>query len=234
MFARYGVAAAGAAATVMMVGGTAFAAGADARAAAGPAIGDFVVAPRAVCDTGTGAAKAAITVTDKDASGTPADISVRIRLASGYDSGGDLATAHVTHPTAAGTTVRLLVDWKPGYQWNVRVTAGDLSDALTSTLPISDDTPCVVPTSAGPSASASTSAGAGGSSSSSATPSVPLDAPSTGPAAAVSPVAASGGSGLAETGGGSDTGLIAGAAAVVIAGGCGTLIAVRRRTSARH
>ncbi|MFC4030216.1 LAETG motif-containing sortase-dependent surface protein [Streptomyces polygonati] len=233
MLLKFGVAAAGTAAVgvVMMGSGTAFA----------TSTSDFVVNPRAVCDTSTGAPKAAITVTDKDASGAPADIVVRIRLADGRDVGGDLATAHIEHPTAAGVSVTLLVDWETGYQWNVRATGDGLDEALLSPLPISDDTVCSVPASSTPSAT-TPAGGAGapsptGSGSTSTSPSAPADAAPTmsAPSEPSASATATGGSTLAESGGGSDTGLITGAAAVVVLAGAGTLVALRRRTAAgRH
>jgi hypothetical protein len=234
VFFKFGVAAASTAAVgvVMMGSGTAFA----------TSTSDFVVNPRAVCDTSTGVPKAAITVTDKDASGAPADIVVRIRLADGRDVGGDLATAHIEHPTAAGVSVTLLVDWKAGYQWNVRVTGDGLDNALLSPLPISDEPTCTVPPTS-PSPSATTPAGGSGgpspsgSTSASPSPSASADAaPTTSAASEPSASAtATGGPTLAESGGGSSTGLITGAAAVVLLAGAGTLVALRRRAAAgRH
>ncbi|MFD8007107.1 IS110 family transposase [Streptomyces mirabilis] len=64
-------------------------------------IGDFTA--KATCDTSTGEARAAITITDKDPSGTPADITVRIRMAVGAD-GETVGTGHIDHPTAAGAS----------------------------------------------------------------------------------------------------------------------------------
>ncbi|MFF4139099.1 hypothetical protein ACFY1B_48695 [Streptomyces mirabilis] len=57
-------------------------------------IGDFTA--KATCDTSTGEARAAITITDKDPSGTPADITVRIRMAVGTD-GETVGTGHIDH-----------------------------------------------------------------------------------------------------------------------------------------
>ncbi|MCZ1003837.1 hypothetical protein O1M63_47250 [Streptomyces mirabilis] len=110
-------------------------------------IGDFTA--KATCDTSTGEARAAITITDKDPSGTPADITVRIRMAVGTD-GETVGTGHIDHPTAAGASTTILVPWLQGYQWNVSVTAGNLVDERLTDLPISPDTPCVPATSPRP------------------------------------------------------------------------------------
>ncbi|MDX3117706.1 LAETG motif-containing sortase-dependent surface protein [Streptomyces scabiei] len=195
-------------------------------------ISDFTA--KATCDTGTGEARAAITVTDKDPSGTPADITVRIRMAVGSD-GETLGTGRIEHPTAAGASTTVLVPWLQGYQWNIYVTAGDVHEELLTNLPISPDTPCVAssshpsatPTGAAPSTSPAASATPSSSAAAPAAPTSP--APST---SAPSPAA---GNGLAATGGGSDTALIVGSAAVVITAGAGVLFVSRRRTAAaRH
>ena len=112
----------------LLLGGTAFACN----------IGDFSADAVARCDTSTGTAKAAITITDKDASGTPATLTVGPHLASGLP-GQVLETIHFDHPTAAGVSQTVLVDWKPGAQWDVRVTAGRMSGQRISTLPTSAD-----------------------------------------------------------------------------------------------
>ncbi|MFD7379738.1 LAETG motif-containing sortase-dependent surface protein [Streptomyces mirabilis] len=196
-------------------------------------IGDFTA--KATCDTSTGEARAAITITDKDPSGTPADITVRIRMAVGTD-GETVGTGHIDHPTAAGASTTILVPWLQGYQWNVSVTAGNLVDERLTDLPISPDTPCVPATSptsgtptVGPAPSVSPTAGVTPTSSAAAPLASTSSAPST---SASSPVARTR---LAETGGGSDTGLIAGSAAAAIAAGTGLLFVMRRRTTAgRH
>ncbi|QIY76195.2 hypothetical protein HEP84_52135 [Streptomyces sp. RLB1-33] len=132
MISKHAVTAAAVAATtaVLLASG-------DANASS---IGDFTA--KATCDTSTGEARAAITVTDKDPSGTPADITVRIRMAVGTD-GETVGTGHIDHPTAAGASTTILVPWLQGYQWNVSVTAGNLVDERLTDLPISPDTPCV-------------------------------------------------------------------------------------------
>lgn len=196
-------------------------------------ISDFTA--KATCDTGTGEARAAITVTDKDPSGTPADITVRIRMAVGSD-GETLGTGRIEHPTAAGASTTVLVPWLQGYQWNIYVTAGDVHEELLTDLPISPDTPCVVASSSHPS-DTPTGAAPSTSPAASATPSSSAAAPAapTSPAPSTSAPSPAAGNGLAATGGGSDTALIVGSAAVVITAGAGVLFASRRRTAAaRH
>ncbi|MES4890435.1 LAETG motif-containing sortase-dependent surface protein [Streptomyces sp. NPDC096012] len=215
-------AAAAATAAVLLASGSAYAC----------SISDFTA--KATCDTSTGEVRAAITVTDKDPSGTPADITVRRRMAVGSD-GETLGTGHIEHPTAAGVSTTVLVPWIQGYQWNIYVTAGNIHEELLTNLPISPDTPCVAtsshpsstPTGPAPSASPTVTA----------TPTSPAAAPatSTSPVPSTSASLPAAGTGLAETGGGSNTTLIGGSAAVVITAGAGVLFAVRRRTAAaRH
>jgi hypothetical protein len=186
-------------------------------------IGDFTA--KATCDTSTGEAKAAITVTDTDPSGTPADITVRIRMASGFD-GETVGTGHIDHFTGGEATTTILVPWIQGYQWNVSVTAGSLTDERLTDLPISPDSACV-PDASGPAGTATTTSPAP-----SASPTTP---PAVAPMSSTSPSSTAAATGLAETGGGSSTGLITGSAAAVIVAGGGVLFALRRRTAAgRH
>ncbi|AYG78633.1 hypothetical protein DWB77_00741 [Streptomyces hundungensis] len=213
------VTAATATAAVLLASGSAYAC----------SIGDFTA--KATCDTSTGKARAAITITNKDPSGTPADITVRIRMAVGTD-GETVGTGHIEHPTAAGVSTTILVPWMQGYQWNVYVTAGSLKEERLTNLPVSPDSPCVAssasshpsgtPSHPAPGHSASPSAAATPASSAAASGTSTSPLPS---ASASSPA----GTGLAETGGGSHTALIGGAAAVVIVGGAGVLFAARRR-----
>ncbi|MBN6541593.1 hypothetical protein ITX34_00860, partial [Streptomyces bryophytorum] len=124
MFSKRTVTAAAVAGTaaVLLASGSAYAC----------SIGDFTA--KATCDTSTGEAKAAITVTDTDPSGTPADITVRIRMASGFD-GETVGTGHIDHFTGGEATTTILVPWMQGYQWNVSVTAGPLADERLTDLP---------------------------------------------------------------------------------------------------
>ncbi|SEG95318.1 hypothetical protein SAMN05216223_13322 [Actinacidiphila yanglinensis] len=221
MFSKRAVTAAAVAGTaaVLLASGSAYAC----------SIGDFTA--KASCDTSTGEAQAAITVTDTDPSGTPADITVRIRMASGFD-GPTVGTGHIDHFTTGEARTTILVPWLQGYQWNVSVTAGGLVDERLTDLPISPDTACVPDTSQ-PSGTPATGSPAPSASATSSASVAPVSSTSAAPSAPASSTAAA--AGLAETGGGSNTGLIAGSAAVVIAAGGGILLAMRRRTAAgRH
>ncbi|MFE2427913.1 LAETG motif-containing sortase-dependent surface protein [Streptomyces sp. NPDC059373] len=221
MISKRGMVAAAAtgAGVVLLATGTAFACN----------INDFTADATARCDTSTGAAKAAITVTDKDASGTPADITVRLRFAD--NAPGPVAgTAHIAHPTAEGVSTTILVDWMQGYSWYVSVTAsGYIDDQQLSVLPTSADTPCEVPGQSTPSGTPTDSASPTPSGTPRATPSTPAAAAAS-PSSSVSPAGGTT-TALAETGGGSNTGLIAGSAAALIAVGAGALFALRRRTA---
>lgn len=205
-----------------------------AGSAAACNINDFSVGSTAQCDISVGVAKAAITITDKDASGTPADITVYLHLASG-ESGREVGSAHIAHPTGTGVSQTILVDWLPGYSWDVHVKAGTAVNQTLTVHPASIDISCganasspsaapshTAPASSKPSPASVVSTSAAPSKTSSATPSA---------AASGSPK----GSSLAFTGGGDNSGLIAGLACAIIAAGGGVLFALRRRGAAgRH
>lgn len=218
--------------------GVASAAAALALGVAGNAfackIGDF--SATAFCDHTNG--KTSIKVTDADSSGTPATITV-------LDNGTPVGSGTIEHPTADGVTIDIAVAWKPSTTYTVHVTAGqpgrqpavdeDIKGGVTTpdtaceapappvdNPPPSDDTPATPTTPA-------------------ATPTTPAAAPTTtspAPAAVAdtnAPSPAGGTSNLAETGGGSNTGMIAGVAAVLVAAGAGTVFMLRRRNPAgRH
>ncbi|WP_306190361.1 LAETG motif-containing sortase-dependent surface protein [Streptomyces sp. MK5] len=182
--------------------------------------------------------KGVIVVTDKDASGTPAVVSVFLE-----NNGADarkVGTQEVKG-SAEGIPVTFAEDWQPDAVYRIHVKAGgklvdeDISPNLT--------TPSTACTPATPSAPATPSKPAPptpSASASSATPSKPgtaTPAPSesqssTAPAGTVSnaPSPAVGDSNLAETGASSNTGLIAGiAAALVVVGGGAVFLGLRRR-----
>ncbi|MFD7923304.1 LAETG motif-containing sortase-dependent surface protein [Streptomyces sp. NPDC059740] len=200
--------------------------------ASGPAlacsINDFSAAASAACDTSTGTAKAAITVTDKDSSHTPADVSV---LEHGSDK--VLATVHFAHPSGQGTTKTVLVDWKQGGQWDVRVDVEKVNiHQVLTTTPTAADSACAV---AKPTPSEKPTGTPSQAPSHSATPSAaPSESAAAPVAATTAPSPSSSSAALAETGGGSNTGLIAGVAAALIALGGGALVLRRRAAAARH
>lgn len=221
MFSKRAVTAAAVAGTaaVLLASGSAYACD----------ISDFTAT--AACDTSTGTAKAAITVTDTDPSGTPADITVHIRMPTGFDDE-LVGTGHIDHFTTGKATTTILVPWVQGYQWNVAVTAGPLDDVRLTELPISPDTACV-PEASQPSGTPTPSATAPSATPSTTAAVAPVSSESAAPSASASSNVTT--TTLAETGGGSNTGLLAGAAAAVIAVGGGVLFALRRRTAAaRH
>ncbi|PJM98957.1 hypothetical protein CG740_33330 [Streptomyces sp. CB01201] len=195
-------------------------------------IGDFTA--KATCDTSTGEARAAITITDKDPSGTPADVTVRVRMASGFD-GEILGSGHIEHPTASGGRTTILVPWLSGYQWNVSVTVGNLTDERLTSLPISPDVPCAP--AASHSSGAPSKPGHAASPTSAAKPAswAATTVPTASPALPTTETSPTTGTALAETGGGGNGTLIAGSGVAVIAGGAVVLIAMRRRTAVgRH
>jgi hypothetical protein len=196
-------------------------------------INDFSVNPVVTCDTSSGVAKAAITVTDTDSSGTPAHITIGPHMASGLP-GQVLDQTDFPHPTAAGVSHTFYVDWLPGAQWDVRVTAGPIRDEPITPYPTSADKPCTVPSSE-PSktpvpSTKPTSSATPASAPSSATPST-----AAGSAPAPSASASAQGTSLAETGGGSNSGLLAGLAGALIVIGGGALFTLhRRKAAAQH
>jgi LPXTG-motif cell wall-anchored protein len=188
----------------------------------------------AACD----GAKGVITVTDKDPSGTPATITVFLE-----NNGAD--ARQVGEPTKVkgtreGVTVTFAEDWEPDavYRVHVKTDNGQVDEDIKGNLTTpskaceAEDTPPTTPAptpsddSPSPSESASTPAG-------SETP-APSASESTGTApadtASNAPSPAAGDSNLAETGANSNTGLIAGIAAVlVVVGGGAVFFGLRRR-----
>ncbi|MFF4212626.1 LAETG motif-containing sortase-dependent surface protein [Streptomyces sp. NPDC001796] len=184
----------------------------------------------ASCDSGKGI----ITVTDKDASGKEATVSVYLE-----ENGAD--AKKVGEKTVTGTKDGAIVtfseDWAAGAQYRVHINANggqvneDLSPlttpskacATSQTTPPASETPKPSDTPAPtPSSSASPSA-------------TPSQAESTAPATAGdnSPSPAAGSSNLAETGASSNTPMIAGiAGGLVVIGGGAVFFGMRRRGSA--
>lgn len=184
----------------------------------------------ATCDGSNGV----ITVTDKDASGTPATISVFLE-----NNGADARQVGDAKPikgTKDGATVSFSEDWAPNAVYRIRVTTdngkvdADIKDNLTT-----PSTACKSAESSSPSPSDSATP------SPSATETTPAESDSPTPSATDSttapastsdnaPSPAVGESNLAETGANSNTGLIAGiAAALVVVGGGAVWFGMRRR-----
>ncbi|MEU9537759.1 LAETG motif-containing sortase-dependent surface protein [Streptomyces mirabilis] len=191
-------------------------------------ISDFSAA--AVCDAG---GNGVIRVTDKDASGTPATITLYLQLSMpGGERRVDIKT--IEHPTAQGTTVDLTPsEWYPGQTYRVHVKAGDQVDDDIQPLTVVGDETCE-PSS--PSSSAPATPSAHPSSASSATPTtLPSPAQSSSaaavPDASSAPSPAGGSTDLAETGAGSGTTVITGIAAALVVAGGGIVVALRRRAA---
>ncbi|MEU1041309.1 LAETG motif-containing sortase-dependent surface protein [Streptomyces sp. NPDC005907] len=192
-------------------------------------IGDFSAA--AACDDN---GKGIITVTDTDASGVEAEVSVYLE-SNGADE--RLVGTQKVKGTAKGATVTFSEAWAPKSEYRIHVTAGKLVDEdISPNLTAPAEAACGKPTTA-PKPSATPEPSKSPSSSSSATPSAtPSASDSTAPAAPGdnSPSAAAGESNLAETGANSNTGMIAGiAGAFVVAGGGAVYFAMRRRNSSK-
>ncbi|MFE2098463.1 LAETG motif-containing sortase-dependent surface protein [Streptomyces sp. NPDC059468] len=173
--------------------------------------------------------KGVIVVTDKDASGTPATITVFSKNAAGVEK--QVGEPQDIKGSAKGATVNFQENWKPNATYRVHVKAGDQVDEDIKPDLVTPSTACkkeesqtpTPPASPTPKPSASTPTSTPTPSASESS-SAPAGAPSNAP----SPAAAD--SNLAETGASSNTGLIAGVAgALVVVGGGAVYFGMRRR-----
>jgi len=173
-------------------------------------------------------AKGVLTVTDVDASGTPAVVSVFLE-----NNGADVEKVgqQEVKGSSEGVTLTFDEDWKPNAVYRVHVKAGNQVDedikpnlttpseaCKTETTPPATETPKPSETP-----------------SSSATP-TPSESDSTAPATTGdnSPSPAAGDSNLAETGANSNTPMIAGiAGALVVVGGGAVYFGMRRRGASK-
>ncbi|OIJ89578.1 hypothetical protein BIV24_19920 [Streptomyces colonosanans] len=184
--------------------------------------------------------KGVITVTDKDASGTKATVTVYLE-SNGADAK-KIGEQTVTG-TRQGATVTFLEDWAPGAQYRVRIKAGNIVDEDISPDLTAPSKAC---TTTGTTPSASKSAPPASTAPkpsetpappSSATPTAtPSEPDSTAPAATRdnSPSPAAGDSNLADTGAGSDMPVIIGVAGgLVVIGGGAVFFAMRRRGASK-
>jgi LPXTG-motif cell wall-anchored protein len=186
----------------------------------------------ATCDGANGV----ITVTDKDASGTPATVTVFLE-----NNGADVRQVgeQEIKGSREGVTITFSENWKPNAVYRVHVLAGkqvdkDIKENLTtpSTACKTEDTGTPTPTAT---PSPSKSAPAPAEESKSPAPSA-SESGSTAPADTSSnaPSPAAGDSNLAETGANSNTGLIAGIAIALVAlGGGAVFFGLRRRGTSR-
>jgi LPXTG-motif cell wall-anchored protein len=200
---------------------------AAAQTALACSIGDFSAAP--ACDS---SGKPVIRVTDKDASGTPATVTLKIELSM---PGGerDVDSATIGHPTGQGVSVDLHpLEWHAGETFVVHVKAGRVDEDLKPPVVVPEDATCTP--SATPTPSASTTPATHPSSAPSATPS-PAQSSSTAasPVASSAPSPAGGGTHLAETGASGTTPVIAGTAAALVVAGGGLVLALRRKAARR-
>ncbi|MDQ0583757.1 LAETG motif-containing sortase-dependent surface protein [Streptomyces rishiriensis] len=229
-----------AARSVRMLGVTA-ASAALALSAAGTALACDIseFSASAACD----GAKGLITVTDKDPTGVPAEITVFLE-----NNGGDLrqvGTAQTVEGSKKGVTVSFAEDWEPGAIYRIHVKAvknekilvdkdiaGNLTTPSKACEAVGTSTPSTTPSST-PSDDTTTAPPA-----ETVTPS-PSASTSEGtepaPSASNAPSPAAQESNLAETGAGSNTGLIVGIAAVLVAvGGGAVFFGMRRRGSSNR
>ncbi|WP_406006518.1 LPXTG cell wall anchor domain-containing protein [Streptomyces sp. NBC_00637] len=229
-----------AARSVRMLGVTA-ASAALALSAAGTALACDIseFSASAACD----GAKGLITVTDKDPSGVPAEVTVFLE-----NNGGDLRQVGAAQPVEGskkGVTISFAEDWEPGAIYRIHVKAvknekvlvdldipGNLTTPSKSCKADDTSTPSTTPSST-PSDSTTTPPPA-----ETATPSASdsaSDSAAPAPSASNAPSAAVQESNLAETGAGSNTGLIVGIAAVLVAvGGGAVFFGMRRRGSSQR
>lgn len=175
--------------------------------------------------------KGVIAVTDADPTGVPATVSVFLE-----NNGADVKKVgeQVVKGSSKGVTITFEEDWEPNAEYRVHVTADGYVDAdiepnlttpATACAKQQDTTsPSPEPTPSD-SASASTPAGESGAPTTEPSEGIPAEAPG---GNALSP--AVGESHLAATGADSNTGLIAGiAAALVAVGGVAIFFGMRRR-----
>ncbi|MEV6174348.1 LAETG motif-containing sortase-dependent surface protein [Streptomyces sp. NPDC051954] len=212
----------------MRILGVASASAALALGAAGNAlacnINEFTAAAK--CDGDKGV----ITVTDVDPAGVPATVTVYLQ-----NNGADLKKVgeQVVKGSREGVTITFTEDWKPNAEYRIHVNAAPYVDEDIKPNLVTPDTACKTEEPETPPATPTPSE----------TPSAPAEeTPSPTPSASESdstppadtasnaPSPAAGDSNLAETGANSNTGMIAGIAAALVAlGGGAVYFGFRRR-----
>lgn len=216
----------------MQILGVAGASVALAVSAAGSALACNIseFSAEAKCD----GSKGVITVTDKDASGTPATVTVFLE-----NNGADAKQIgeQDVKGSREGVTITFAEDWAPNAEYRVHVTAGngnrtivdkDIKPNLTTPSEGCSKDESTPPATPSPSESASTPAEDTPTPAPSESASESTTAPATTSSNAASPAA--GESNLAETGANSNTGMIAGiAGALVVVGGGAVYFGMRRR-----
>ncbi|MGY1497229.1 LAETG motif-containing sortase-dependent surface protein [Streptomyces sp. QTS52] len=172
--------------------------------------------------------KGVISVTDKDPSGTPATVTVFL--------GEKLIGTQDVVGSREGVTVDFAEDWAPNTTYRVHVKAGkQVDEDIASGVNTPDEactpesTPTPTPSASQPEESATPTPSAS-EPEESATPTPSASESTPGAPASSVPTPAGGSSNLAETGASSNTGVIAGiAAALVAVGGGAVFFGLRRR-----
>jgi LPXTG-motif cell wall-anchored protein len=190
-------------------------------------ISEFSAAAK--CEGGKGV----ITVTDVDPAGIPATVTVHLQ-----NNGADIEKIgeQVVKGSREGTTITFAADWKPNAEYRIHVKADKYVDEDIKPNLVTPSTPCTTEGTPTPTPSESSSTPAEETETPAPAPSTSAPAPaeseSTAPAAVPSnaPSPAAGDSNLAETGANSNTGMIAGIAAALVAiGGGAVFFGLRRR-----
>ncbi|MFE5396832.1 LAETG motif-containing sortase-dependent surface protein [Streptomyces sp. NPDC056568] len=183
----------------------------------------------AECEGGKGV----ITVTDVDPAGIPATVTVHLQ-----NNGADIEKIgeQVVKGSREGTTITFAADWKPNAEYRIHVKADKYVDEDIKPNLVTPSTPCATEGTPTPTPSESSSTPVEETETPAPAPSTSAPAPaeseSTAPAAVPSnaPSPAAGDSNLAETGANSNTGMIAGIAAALVAiGGGAVFFGLRRR-----
>jgi len=203
--------------------GVAVAAAAFALGSAGNALActirDFSAV--ASCD---GNGKGVITVTDTDASGREATVTVYLE-SNGADA--KKVGEQTVTGTRRGTTVTFAEDWAPGAQYRVHIKAGKNVDEDISPNLTAPSKACTTPESTPPASSTPNPTMTPAPSSSAGPTAMPSGSVS-------SSTAPAGGSNLAETGANSNTPMIIGiACGLVVIGGGAVFIGMRRRGASK-
>lgn len=176
-------------------------------------INEFSAAAK--CEGGKGV----ITVTDVDPSGVPATVTVYLR-SNGADA--EKVGEQVVKGSREGTTLTFAEDWKPNAEYRIHVKAGQYVDEDVKPNVVTPATACTTESTPAPSEPAPSKPAE-------SAPPAPTKKESV-PPADTAPSPAGGDSSLAETGADSNTGLIAGIAAALVAlGGGAVFFGMRRR-----
>ncbi len=193
----------------------------------------------ATCDSSNGTAT--ITVTDDDSTGHTASLQLSY---NGTQIGS--AKTVVGNGQTPGQAVFTDVPWETSGDWTVAVSVSGVQLGGTSIQVPTSGEACSAPVTTGPgkptstpsatvSATSTPSASSSGTASASAAPSGSASAVASSSVAPVGASASPTGPALADTGGGNDSGLIAGIAGLLVIAGGGVVFALRRRSAAgRH